>query len=53
MGSLIEPEKSVVGWFVVGSGLTTAGGEGGEIKGGERGIDEEEGASDSEEGYVS
>lgn len=49
---MIEPEKSDAEWFVVDCG-STAGGEGGEMEGGERGIDEEEGAGNSEEGYIS
>jgi len=53
MGSLIEPEESDAGWFVVVSGLTTVGGEGGEIKGGERDIDDEEGVGDCKKRYVS
>lgn len=52
MGSSIEPEKSNAELFVVSSGLTTASGEGGEIKGGEKDVDEEE-VGDSDGGYVS
>ena len=37
---------------MIDSGLT-AGGEGGEIEGGKKGIDEEEEADDGEEEYIS